>query len=68
MLIMLPTPDECRRRADEVEGMAEHGHDADAVRAFRDIARSWRELASILKNNPPDQLKVWTNNPEIREG
>ena len=57
---MVPTPDECHRRADGVERMAKNGHDADAVRVFDDIARSWRQLARILKKNPPDQYKTWT--------
>jgi hypothetical protein len=56
----MPTPDECRRRADEVEHMARQAHDADAACVFDDLAKSWRALADILKKNPSDEYKDWT--------
>ena len=56
----LPTPEECRRRADECEREALDVLHLSEVRQFRLLARAWRELAETCEAtaaNEPRSLR-----------
>jgi len=46
---MIPTSDECRRKAKEADAMADTARDLAAREILREVAKLWRKLADQVE-------------------
>jgi hypothetical protein len=46
---MIPTSDECRRKAKEADAMADTARDLPAREILREVAKLWRKLADQVE-------------------